>query len=242
MCEHVQFFEEKMKTDSKRMQFIAGRIPECSCLLDIGCDHGKLELLLTEKYPNIRIIASDISPYALKKTEYVVKQNTLEERVFCRCGDGLSVVDEDDGIEFVVIAGIGGYVIADILEKGLGQIAAVKELFLLPSTDVETLRRRLPGLGLRIKDEQTIEEQNRVYSLICVEHGCEEHTEELDLKYGHYLLKRKDDLLKKKLHKHQKALQKALEMISGTENADRIAIIRQELSDTEKTLQYLEEI
>lgn len=242
MCEHVQFFEEKMKTDSKRMQFLADRIPECSCLLDIGCDHGKLELLLTEKYPGIRIIASDISPHALQKTEYVVKQHALEERVSCRCGDGLSVADEGDCVEFVVIAGIGGYVIADILEKGLERIAAVKELFLLPSTDVETLRRRLPGLGLKIKDEQAVEEQKRVYSLIFAEHGYEEHTEESDLKYGHYLVKRKDALLKKRLHKHQKALQKALEMISGTENADRIEMIQHELSDTEKTLQYLEGI
>ena len=50
---------------SKRLKEIANYVEENSNIVDIGCDHGLLDIYLIQNKKNIKIIASDINQNAL---------------------------------------------------------------------------------------------------------------------------------------------------------------------------------
>ena len=116
---------------SKRLKQFCDFIGTHKRILDIGCDHGQLELLLCERDPDVQIIASDISEAALNKTEKLVDEQEITDRVSCRCGDGFSVLRDNEPVDAVLIAGIGGYVIAQILEHGGERTGKINDFYFL---------------------------------------------------------------------------------------------------------------
>ena len=214
---------------SKRLTEFADFIGKHASVFDIGSDHGKLEVILASMDPETVIIASDISQKALDKTKIRIKEAGLENRVTCRTGDGFSVLNENDFVECVTIAGIGGYVISDILKAGSEWISKLKDFYFLPSTDVETLRRSLPHLGLKILEERTVEDQHRIYSMIHAVAGIEIHTDSISLRYGFWTVKNKDAGTRKIIEKHLKHMHKALTMINESGNTEQKLEIENEL-------------
>ena len=134
------------------------RIGTNDTILDIGCDHGILEAALIERDQAHRVIAADISLASLEKARRLAAELGIEDRVECRLGDGFSVVREDDAIDAAVIAGIGGFVIARLLEEGKTQAQKIGRLILLPSCDAEALRDYLRKSGWACVREELIED------------------------------------------------------------------------------------
>ena len=58
-----------MNKISKRLELIASFIPDNSKVIDIGCDHGLLDIYLYQNKKNISIIASDINEQALNNAK-----------------------------------------------------------------------------------------------------------------------------------------------------------------------------
>ena len=50
---------------SKRLASIASYVEDDASLIDIGCDHGLLDIYLYQTKKNIKIIASDVNQNAL---------------------------------------------------------------------------------------------------------------------------------------------------------------------------------
>ena len=46
---------------SKRLKKIADYVSDNSSLVDIGCDHGLLDIYLVQNKNNIKVVASDIN-------------------------------------------------------------------------------------------------------------------------------------------------------------------------------------
>jgi tRNA (adenine22-N1)-methyltransferase len=89
------------------------------------------------------------------------RSGTLE----LRCGDGLSVLRPDDRVDVVVISGLGGLRILEILENSPGTLHAVgcERLVLQPQTDLGAVRRSLRRMGFSIVDERLTRERGRLY-------------------------------------------------------------------------------
>ena len=56
-------------TLNKRLRELSAFIEKDEILLDIGCDHGLLGIYLAQKYPNIKVISSDINIKPLMKAK-----------------------------------------------------------------------------------------------------------------------------------------------------------------------------
>ena len=83
-------------------------------IADIGCDHGYVCIELIKNNKVKKAIASDISYPSLKKTIDFVKVNNIDDRIETRVGDGLDVLNKDE-VDAVIVAGMGGVLISDIL-------------------------------------------------------------------------------------------------------------------------------
>ena len=113
---------------SKRLKAITKFIDENDKVIDVGCDHALLDIYLKEDYPNINIIASDISQGAIKQAKKMVEKHNMDEKIDVRIGDGLSVADVDE-YDTIVIAGMGYYTIKEILSNE-DKIKKVKKIII----------------------------------------------------------------------------------------------------------------
>ncbi len=181
-----------LKPSDRRLAAIVRMVLPCSCAADVGTDHGKIgaQLLLSGKCG--KVIFSDISAPSLEKAKKLAdEKGLLEKAEFC-VADGL------DGLpcpaDSIVIAGMGGLNIRDIIVKGK-TAAGNAELILQPNTEIAGLRLALCENGFRITDEAVAREGKRFYVIIRAEKG-QMRLDETQLYVGPILLKNSDKEVK----------------------------------------------
>ena len=170
-----QYTKSKVKGKSKlkltnRLLKIASLVSENKRLADIGTDHGYIPVyLLNEGKINFAILA-DINKGPLENARSEVKRNKLEDKVDLRLGSGIEVLKKGE-VDEVIIAGMGGILIGELLEANKEVAYSVDKLILQPMQAQEELRQYLlnNGYEIFIKDENT----DNGYCLCLVENSGE---------------------------------------------------------------------
>jgi tRNA (adenine22-N1)-methyltransferase len=157
---------------SERLRAAASMVPPGSRVADIGTDHGILPRLLLESGRAVHCIASDRSPVALAGIQPAATRDAAAHRLELRHGDGLSVLEADDGVDVIVLTGLGARTIVRILERA--RPAALCRLVLEPRSEPARLRRWLRRNGFRIVEERLVVERRRFYTLITAEPAGDE--------------------------------------------------------------------
>lgn len=153
---------------SERLQYIADEIKCGETMADIGTDHGFLPLYLLEKKKCPKVIMADISSGSLKKAEINCKLVKPKGDYELRLGNGIDVL-ADGEVDTVVIAGMGGLLIADILEWNLKKSRSVKRYILQPRNNVGRLRHWLFSNGFSIVKEGIVREGKFLCEILTVE-------------------------------------------------------------------------
>ena len=102
---------------SKRLKEITLLIDKCNIIADIGTDHGYIPIYTVQEGLCTKAIASDINKGPVDKARMNVRREGLERFISCRQGPGLSTLEPKEA-EAVIIAGMGGNLIRDIILKG----------------------------------------------------------------------------------------------------------------------------
>jgi len=148
-----------------RLSCCARLVREGSRLADIGTDHGYLPIALCEAGQIPSALACDINPLPLQSAQENIARHGLSERIVTREGDGLAPVAADEADD-VVIAGMGGELIAAILDRCAWVKDASKRLILQPMTRHEALVRWLYESGFRIIRQEAVRDDGKVYTVI----------------------------------------------------------------------------
>ena len=189
---------------SKRLKAITEFIEEDDKIIDIGCDHALLDIYLKEEYPNIKVIASDISEGAIKQAKKTVERHNMDKEIDVRIGDGLTVADIDE-YDTIVIAGMGFYTIKEILSNK-EKIKNVKKIIIQSNTDIVKLRKYIIKLGYKITKEKLVEDKDIIYTIIEFTPGVEKYDYK-QIYFGPRLMENKDELFNdyygKKLLKYE---------------------------------------
>jgi tRNA (adenine22-N1)-methyltransferase len=183
---------------SPRLNAIMNMVPNVKTVADIGCDHGKAAVFLLEAGKAQNAICTDISAKSLRKAERLVLSRGLEKRVSFREGDGFGVL-EDSEADAAIIAGMGGELIARILEEA--KELAPDTLVLSCNTKVETLRQWLCGNGYVIEDEELVTEGKRFYPVILARRGRSRQYSAAELEFGPVLLMKRPETLLRLIEK-----------------------------------------
>ena len=178
-----------------RLLSIAEMVPPSRCVVDVGTDHGRLPVWLVKRGIAEKAVVTDISAASLKKAEALIKNHGLEGVIEPRVGDGLSVICPGEA-DTVVISGMGGLLIRDILE-GAPQVTAGVETFVLqPMKSQSFLRKWLTDSGYAIVDESLVREKGRFYEIMVVRHGKQHIPGDVYYDIGYVLVKKQHPLLK----------------------------------------------
>lgn len=153
-----------------RLRSIANLVPEdCTCLADIGTDHGYIPVSLLLEGRIGRAIASDIGVRPLDHARRTAEQYGVSGKIDFRLGDGLSVLAPGEA-EVIVIAGMGGDTIAEILAAAPWSRAGPL-LLLQPMSKAEVLRAWLPGNGCAVSAERLVQDKGVLYPILTVRGG-----------------------------------------------------------------------
>lgn len=155
---------------SPRLGAIAGLVPEgCGCLADIGTDHGYVPVSLLLEGRVRRAVAADIGAPPLEHARRTAARYGVTDRIDFRLGDGLSVLRPGEA-EAIVIAGMGGDAIADILSAAPWSRAGPL-LLLQPMSKAEVLRAFLPEGGFAVLAERLVQDKGVLYPVLTVRGG-----------------------------------------------------------------------
>ncbi|NLX83302.1 MAG: SAM-dependent methyltransferase [Clostridiales bacterium] len=162
-----------------RLARIAEEVPHCDLAADIGADHGKLSCVLLHSGRVNRMIVSDIGSSSRAKARDLFIRHGLMDRVIISGEDGLHALSEK--IDAVVIAGMGGELIAQILKQDVDLQGAM--LILSAQTELPLVRETLLARGYRIEKEVLTKESGRFYRILIAKPG-QQKLSELELALG----------------------------------------------------------
>ena len=229
---------------SKRLQAIAAFVSEGNRLADIGTDHGYIPIYLVSKGLVPKAYAMDINKGPLIRAEEHIKAEGLSEKIEIRQSDGLDKLYRDEA-DTILIAGMGGALMVDILSRGRDVMENVKELVLSPHSEWEEVRTYLRNEGYVITEEEMLCDVGKYYIIIkAVKSDKKEELpeERVFLKYGRILLENKDMVLKEYLEKEKDTYMKICKQLKG-KNTDsailRINEINDKLRDVNRALEML---
>lgn len=135
---------------------------------DIGTDHALLPVYLVGNNICRKALACDIADGPLEAASKTISQNGMQDKIITIKSDGLSNVPSEN-ITDVIIAGMGGETICDILASPKAQwVKNNVNLILQPMTRADVLRKWLSANGFCIHSEKTVCEGKFIYSVMCV--------------------------------------------------------------------------
>ncbi len=199
-----------------RLAAVASFVSEGSVVADIGTDHAYLPLYLVTEKACPRVIAVEKSKKNCEHARNVISLFKLEHKVEIRCGDGLSALQERDGVEIIVIAGLGGKTICSLLMAAGKSLERYKRLVLQPMGDASLLRRWLLYRGFAITAERLAKEKGRFYEIITIEKGSMDVVDPFRLELGPGLIAKPDPLLVPWLEHKLERCEKILQSLNKT--------------------------
>lgn len=223
------------------MHMVADMVRPGNSLADIGCDHGYLSIWLVREKTVGRAIAMDLREGPLKKAQESIRFFHQTEVIETRLSDGMDKLRPGEA-DRIVIAGMGGILMKDILVRGRDCVAKAGQLVLQPQSDPELVRAEVHAQGFRITDERACFEDGKWYVCIAAEPGTEETPYTgAELRYGRILPLRQDpvyrDYLNEELGKAERMLAGLLE--AETDNAkERIPTIREKVAELKGALSF----
>lgn len=227
---------------SNRLQAIANLIPNNSIVVDIGTDHGYIPLYLIENEISKKVIASDISKGSLNKTINYIKELNLSNKIIPRLGDGLEIIKPFE-VDTVIIAGMGGLLIRDILSKDMNLTNSITNFILQPMVASRELRQYLYNGNFRIIDEDLVKEDEKYYEIIYAKRGKDFVEKDIYYEIGKKLIEKKHPLLKEfveyKLTKESNIMNN-LKDIDTEKSKARFEEIKRIISDYEEVLREIE--
>lgn len=220
---------------SKRLQTIADFVKKGAVVADIGTDHAHIPIYLIKNNIISRAYACDINAGPLEKAKENINYYGVKN-IELRLSNGLEKLKTDEA-DTVIIAGMGGELIIDILDRGQGFFDKKNTFILSPHTKIEEVRNYLLRKGLKIMKEDMCIDEGKFYTVMeAVYMGKTFSYTKGELLFGKYLIDNKNPVLFEYLKKEK---QKYLNIILADgindtrrrELKDRLDIIEETINE-----------
>ncbi len=222
-----------------RLECIKSMVSKCGVAADIGTDHGYVAEMLLRDNTCEKVIATDLNEGPLNRAIEYLTSADLESRCDFRLGSGLTVLNENEA-DALIIAGMGGELIADIIETSKNIALRSSQLILQPMTTADRLRRYLYENGFRIIDENIVKELHHYYFIIKAESGNAGVENEIYYEISKILLDKKEPLMTEYLKKILDINENIIRSIEKNNNSDyneRIDTLRKKNSKIKELME-----
>ena len=180
---------------SERLKTIYKMVPK-GIAADIGADHGKLMIALFEGGIITHGYAVENKKGPYNRLVKALEERNLEEDVVPLFSDGIS--DLPEMVHTVIIAGMGGNNILDILTKHPNKTNQIDTLIIDAHTSIPKVRKGICDLGFVIADEKMVREDGIFYEIIKFIRADRAVYGDKDIEFGPILRNEKSAMFKEK--------------------------------------------
>ncbi len=151
---------------SPRLKMVADMVRPGVVAADIGTDHAYMPIYLLEKRICPTVIAADLKQGPLENARMSVSFAGLTDKIDVRLSDGLDRIEAHEAQD-IIIAGMGGNLIVELLARTAWLRDSEKRLLIQPMSHAEVVREYLCKNRFKILFEQACFEGSRVYTAMC---------------------------------------------------------------------------
>lgn len=219
---------------SERLKTISKYIIPDSVTADIGTDHGYLIKYLLDENKIKKGFACDLNKKPLAYAERNLSEYINSGKAELRLGSGLRPLKKEDNIQCVVIAGMGGKLMAEILEDSKDYLQNLTRIILAPNVNWGRVREYVTNNGWKIIDEDLVLEDNKFYPVIIFEKGESKKLTKGELFFGPLLIQKKHSLLEKFVEFEKNKVLKNISRMERSKNPETKAAIEKQLKNWEE--------
>ena len=201
---------------SPRLKTVASFLEGVTLLCDVGSDHAYLPVYAIQQELIPSAIAGEVVKGPFESAQQTVHDYVLTDKISVRLGDGLDVVTSKDEVTAISICGMGGELIARILEQGRvnGTLTGKERLVLQPNVAEHLLRQWLVDHHYEILEEVVVEDHHRLYEIIVAEKRKQSvPLTATQIKFGPKLIENPTDLVIRKWERQLRKIEEILEQL-----------------------------
>lgn len=217
---------------------VAEFVEENAILADIGSDHAYLPTYLVKKGVVNKAIAGEVVQGPYDSAVKNVRREQVDDQITVRLANGLHAIQQEDGVDTVTIAGMGGALIAKILEEGKVHLSTVKRIVTQPNIHAGAIREWAVANGWHIVDERILKEDHKIYEIVVLEKGTTKY-EELALLLGPILMKEKNAVFHEKW---QREVKQWRHILKSLEEASKDEAIQKKRTQLSTQIELVEEV
>ena len=179
---------------NNRLKLVGDYVDKGSIPLDIGCDHAKLSIYLLKEKNFPFVYASDNKIGPLNQARENVNYYNLADKIELIKADGLNSLN--DKIDTITITGMGGLTINKMFLENKNKLTNIKTIILSPNNFITEVRETINKLGYYLKDEELVEESNKLYHILVFSKGNKIYSDK-ELYLGPILMTKNKEIIKK---------------------------------------------
>lgn len=180
---------------SKRLKIIHDMVPN-SVVADIGSDHGKLMIALVQSGKVTKGFAVENKEGPFERLRSNLIRYHVNDMITPLFSDGIKDITRD--VSTIVIAGMGGQTIVNILKAHPEKLISVQTIIIDAHTAVPFARREICQMGFAIADEKIVKEDDIFYEVIKFIKAEKAIISDEDLEFGPILRQEKSATFKEK--------------------------------------------
>ena len=214
---------------SKRLKAVADLVPASRVIADIGCDHAHVAIYLIQNNIADKVIACDVNEGPLSAAKNNISLVGLMDSIELRLSDGLKELARNEA-DAVIIAGMGGPLMARIISEGLDRLRDGTVLILQPQSEISAFRHFLYDNKLDIQAESMIYEDGKFYPIMMAVLSDDDNRQRMydnasdsDFAYGKLLIDSRNSVLYELLEREYGQLQKIRNSLNENGTSDRIS-------------------
>lgn len=217
---------------TKRLTAVANFVPQGARLADIGSDHAMVPINLVASGKIDYAVAGEVITGPFSRAQAAVTDAGLATQIQVRLADGLAAIQAGDQIDTVVIAGMGGILIRDILARGWRTLKTVKRLVLEPNVQEDVVRTWLAQQQFTIVAESILREDNHTYEIIVAEPSNQpvNYTTQ-QIKFGPHLMQAQSPVFQAKWQHQLLTNQRILANLAQAQNVPQAKIAALEIEN-----------
>ncbi|MBD7906843.1 tRNA (adenine(22)-N(1))-methyltransferase [Sporosarcina gallistercoris] len=224
------------KNLSERLRLVASFAEQGTVLADIGSDHAYLPCWLIQKGQISRAIAGEVVKGPFESAKRNVAKEGLTDKIIVRLANGLQAILPEDGVENVSIAGMGGSLIATILENDLERLSGVNRIIVQPNIHAKAIRDWAVSHSWKIVNEAILKEDHKIYEILVLERGEESYNPE-ELLMGPILLKECSPVFQEKWQGELNEIERVIQVLTHSAQSEEAKAKRQQLSATKELIE-----
>lgn len=183
---------------SKRLQMNVSLVPQGARVADIGCDHGYAAIWLIQNHVAEKMIAMDINEGPIARAKEHIRREGLENRIACRRSNGMEKLEPGE-VDTLMIAGMGGPLMIDILMARPDVLEKVQTLVLQPQSEIGLVREKLSEFGFELVQEKACHDEGKFYfAMLAKRSEKAEETHGYNVQgtgYSTYLIEQRDPVM-----------------------------------------------